>query len=308
MKALVSIVVPVYNGEPYLGRLLNCLLNQTYKNLEFVFVDDFSTDGSMSILKYAAQKDSRIKIYTNNKKAGNAAKGIEFALSKVSGDFYFYLSQDDFIDLDLIEKCVRKAVLTGADICIPNMIWYEGKDKENKKYGKFPLNSNYDQILSSREAFVESLTWQIHCFMLVSMKLIKSQGFKAKLFNSDEYYSRKNLLDSNFIVFANTNFYYNQNNASSITRTEKVQNIDWLATDLMLIDLLFEYKFIYEIKVKMIKRVTNNYLKEKRKLCLYKNVEEKKYFESCLKDSRRKLLQLSIQMMLLKNIIKIFFF
>lgn len=95
MNAKVSIIVPVYNTAKYLPACIESILNQTYENLEIIFVDDGSTDDSNKILASYAKKDSRVKII-NQKNSGQSAarnKGLKYA----TGDFISFIDSDDEI-------------------------------------------------------------------------------------------------------------------------------------------------------------------------------------------------------------------
>ena len=71
---LISIIVPVYNSELYINRCLDSLLKQTYKNIEIIIVDDGSKDNSLQLIKDYANKDSRIKVYTQSNQGPSVAR------------------------------------------------------------------------------------------------------------------------------------------------------------------------------------------------------------------------------------------
>lgn len=71
-----SFIVPVYNTANYLGRCLDSILNQTYKNFEVICVDDGSTDDSLSILKIYEQKDSRVKVFSQKNSGVSSARNL----------------------------------------------------------------------------------------------------------------------------------------------------------------------------------------------------------------------------------------
>jgi len=100
----VSIVVPVYNVERYLERCVKSLLNQTYKNVEIILVDDGSTDSSPQLCKSLTKLHSNIKcIHKNNNGLGMARNtGIDIA----TGDFVIFIDSDDWCDQNLIEKLI----------------------------------------------------------------------------------------------------------------------------------------------------------------------------------------------------------
>lgn len=102
----VSVIIPVYNVQDYLAECLESILNQTYTDFEILCIDDCSTDGSSAILREYARKDSRIKIWTNEKNRGQAyARNI--GLSKAAGEYVLFVDADDMICQELLKKCME---------------------------------------------------------------------------------------------------------------------------------------------------------------------------------------------------------
>lgn len=101
----ISVIIPVYNVEKYLRQCLDSVINQTYKNLEIICINDASTDNSLEILKEYAQKDSRIILLDNevNLHVGiSRNRGLEIA----TGEYIHFLDSDDWMELDAYEKLV----------------------------------------------------------------------------------------------------------------------------------------------------------------------------------------------------------
>ena len=116
MNKLVTIVIPVYNAEPYIERCVDSVINQTYKNLEIILVDDASSDNCPEICDKYARKDLRIKvIHKNNEGAGRARNtGIDNA----TGEYIFFFDSDDYVEPNTVEKCVQIAQETAADVVV----------------------------------------------------------------------------------------------------------------------------------------------------------------------------------------------
>lgn len=102
----VSVIVPVYNVEKYLKECVDSLINQTYKNLEIILVDDGSTDNSGSICDDYATKDSRVKVI--HKENGGASSSRKMGIESSTGDYIVTLDSDDWIDLETVEECINK--------------------------------------------------------------------------------------------------------------------------------------------------------------------------------------------------------
>ena len=104
-KGLVSIIIPVYNGEHHLNELIENLVNQTYKKIEIITVDNNSTDNSLELLKVLSKEKTFLRIFSNKKNegyCGGCNKGIENAY----GEFLLFLSQDRIMNNDWIKKIV----------------------------------------------------------------------------------------------------------------------------------------------------------------------------------------------------------
>lgn len=114
MSPKVSVIVPVYNLEKYIARSLDSLLNQTYKNIEVIVVDDGSSDGSRKIIEEYSQKDDRIiSIFKKNTGVSDTRnKGLEIA----SGDYVGFMDGDDTIEPNMYQLLVKNAIENNADI------------------------------------------------------------------------------------------------------------------------------------------------------------------------------------------------
>lgn len=91
---LVSIIVPVYNVEKYLPKCVDSLINQTYKNVEIILVDDGSTDQSGNICDTYLEKDNRIVVL--HKKNGGLSDARNFGIEHAKGDYYSFVDSDDY--------------------------------------------------------------------------------------------------------------------------------------------------------------------------------------------------------------------
>ena len=112
---LISVVVPVYNAEKYIGECIESVLRQTYKEWELILVDDCGKDFSMSIAKDYASKDDRINIVECDYNVGPMeARERGYRLSK--GDFITFLDSDDILPNIALELLLYKAKESGADI------------------------------------------------------------------------------------------------------------------------------------------------------------------------------------------------
>lgn len=113
---LVSIIVPVYNGSNYLKYALDSALNQTYKNIEIIVVNDGSNDDGKT-KRVAKKYGSKIRYY--EKTNGGVSSALNFGISKMKGDYFAWLSHDDLIEPEHIEKLVEYVSIKGNEKTIP---------------------------------------------------------------------------------------------------------------------------------------------------------------------------------------------
>lgn len=97
----ISVVMPVYNAERFLEDTMNSILNQTFDDLEFICVDDGSSDGSLDILHEFSKKDPRVKVFSLNHEGGGNARN--FGLKQVSGKYLYLMDADDLLYLNAFE-------------------------------------------------------------------------------------------------------------------------------------------------------------------------------------------------------------
>ncbi|WP_348824131.1 glycosyltransferase family 2 protein [Flavobacterium aestuarii] len=263
---LVTVFVPVYNGEKYLRNTLASIQNQTYKNIEVLLVDDSSTDGSKIILDEFASKDDRFKIFVK-RKGGMVSVSWNFIKSEIKGDYVFYSSQDDVFSIDLLEKMVEKQKETNADSILPDMEFYFENTSNNKKI--IGLNGNRELVLSGRKACEASLNWSIHGFPLTKTSLLDDEVFPEDAFDSDEFITRKLFLKSNKVVFSDGIFYYRQDNPNAITKTFSAKNFYTLNTLFRIFSLLKENNFEKSFVLNSQFSLLSKYLQLSAKFHLY---------------------------------------
>lgn len=99
---LISFIIPVYNVERYLKRCVNSVIEQIYRNIEIILIDDGSTDQSGFICDELAAQDSRIKVI--HKKNGGLSSARNAGIRLAKGDYLCFVDSDDWVDIDLIEK------------------------------------------------------------------------------------------------------------------------------------------------------------------------------------------------------------
>lgn len=111
---LVSVIIPVYNAEKYVRETLDCVCNQTLRDIEIICVDDGSTDGSLAILEEYAARDGRFRILQQKNQYAGVARNNGMAIAK--GKYLSFLDADDLFLPDMLERMYRRAEETGAEM------------------------------------------------------------------------------------------------------------------------------------------------------------------------------------------------
>lgn len=134
MNCKISVIIPIYNVENYLGECLNSVINQTYKNIEIICVDDGSTDSSLEILNEYRLKDSRIKIISQQNTGQGYARYV--GLKNSTGDFVFFMDGDDFLELNALSTLYENIRSNDSDMVIFKFIRYDHINN-SKSYNNF---------------------------------------------------------------------------------------------------------------------------------------------------------------------------
>lgn len=112
----ISVILPVYNVEKYLRQCLDTIIGQTLKEIEILCVDDGSTDNSAKILEEYAQKDQRVKVFTQKNAGAGAARNL--GLRHASGKYLSFLDSDDFFEPDMLEEAYEQAERYEAEMVV----------------------------------------------------------------------------------------------------------------------------------------------------------------------------------------------
>lgn len=118
----LSVVIPVYNTEQYLPRCIDSLINQTYKNIEFIFVNDCSPGNAEEIIKKYQEQDSRIKYVTYDKNRGLFRARMAGA-EKAKGEYIAFMDSDDYATLDFYNTLIKCAEEKNAEIAVGKTIF-----------------------------------------------------------------------------------------------------------------------------------------------------------------------------------------
>lgn len=220
----VSIIIPVYNTSKYLEECINSIYSQTFKNLEVIAINDGSTDDSLNILNRLKEKYSELIII--NKKNTGVSDTRNIGIKMSSGDFIMFVDSDDYIEKDMIEIMLEKAIETKADIvrCNANLFNISGTiTHENFTSFSNKLFSTKDVIIYERFFSDKDA---LNCYtplLLINKKVIVNFDTSLAFLEDMDFYL-KLFLNLSSIYFIDKNLYnyrYNSNSSSkNITNVE----------------------------------------------------------------------------------------
>lgn len=178
MSTTVSVILPVYNVEKYLGRCLDSIINNTYKNLEIICVDDGSTDNCLQILNEYALKDDRIVVISQENRGVSGARNS--GLEAVSGDYIAFIDPDDWIDKHYFEYLIRPILEDNLDMTIcshQNAYENDAADKFKQSQNTGQLSSLSFKTFSARELLRSTIHYNYATRKIIRASLIGQLRF-----------------------------------------------------------------------------------------------------------------------------------
>ncbi len=205
----LSVIVAVYNTEKYLEKCLESLLNQTYKNIELIVINDCSTDNSLRILKQYAKKYSNIVLVENEKNRG-LSYSRNTGLDHATGDYIGYIDSDDYIDSTYYENIMEKIVSENADMAITDMkIVYEDSSYPDH------ITKGCDGELTKLN-FIKNGLAASACNKVFKKEIISKYRFAEGKLNEDLAVIIPSIVEANKIVYVPDNYYYYVQRGGSI--------------------------------------------------------------------------------------------
>lgn len=221
---LISVIVPVYNVEKYLNKCVESIVNQTYKNLEIILVDDGSTDSSGTICDQWAKKDNRIRII--HKENGGLSDARNKGLSVANGDYIGFVDSDDWIDLDFYKTLIINCKRYNADLAACKVI------KEFDDHEETFICDCTKELFSPEEAIETLLNGKVFLAVvwnkLYKRTLFTDVEFPVGKIHEDEFITYKVLGSAKRLVFNKSTYYYYRQREGSIMSTISYNNTDVL--------------------------------------------------------------------------------
>lgn len=214
----VSIIVPVFNSENTIDECISSLVNQTYKNIEIILVNDGSTDKSKEKCNNFLKKDKRI-ILINKKNAG-VSNARNYGIEKATGDLLMFVDSDDYIEPDMIRKMIRLHNRESMEVCFFCMVFSNGK---KIKEIKLPESNTADSILPYAVDNTTNIGGYM-CGKLFDTRIIKKYKLRlneAITMMEDALFVTEYLTHIKYVNIIKYPLYYYRQLKSSVTHNQR---------------------------------------------------------------------------------------
>ena len=226
MEPLISIVIPVYNVEKYIDRCIVSVVEQTYKNLEIILVDDGTPDDSGKLCDEWAEKDDRIVVY--HKPNGGLSDARNYGTERANGEFVTYIDSDDYVLPEYVEYLYNNLVACNADIsCCDFENVYKAErllafEKNNEK-------GNVEKVTGKNACYNLMVGDSCEYYVVAWAKLYKRQivedyQYPVGRYHEDEATTYKYLYSADYIAKGDKKLYAYYQNDSGITHNKGEKN------------------------------------------------------------------------------------
>ncbi len=230
----ITIIIPVFNSDKYLDQCLDSIINQTFKNIEIICIDDGSTDNSVDILMNYADSDNRITVIAQHNRYAGVARNIGIKISR--GKYFLFLDSDDFFDLNFCKIMYEKALETNSDIVVCNVNLFD--DKSNKitqpqwslKLSLLPPQKYFSPVEIKKNIFTFTNNWAWNKLIKKDLVTLNNIFFQGIMHTNDTYFicmcmvlSKKISCINNRLVFYRINV--NKSLTTSFSREKSKDDI-----------------------------------------------------------------------------------
>ena len=226
MNPLISVIIPIYNVEKYLARCVDSIVNQTYKNLEIILVDDGSPDRCPQMCDDYAEKDSRIKVV--HKKNGGLSDARNAGIAVATGEYISFIDSDDYVSDDFFECLLDVINKENSDIAECSVV----KFYEDNRFDEFSddLSVKTYDTQDAMSALIAENPFHQHVWnKLYKTELVKDIPYAVGKLNEDEFWTYQVFGRANKVARLNkTMYYYFQRNSSIMGVGYNIRRLDAL--------------------------------------------------------------------------------
>ena len=213
-SAMVSVIIPVYNVQMYLAECVDSVINQTYKNLEIILVDDGSTDESGKICDQYSEIDSRIHVI--HKKNGGLSDARNAGIQVSTGKYLSFIDSDDYLERTALEQMMQAILISHSEIAICNIMRFYDDGCTEEFYNP----TDNQEVLEGIRRF-DTLNQPSVCNKLFDAKLFANISFPYGKFYEDTYVYHELLYKADKVVLTGkTGYRYLSRKGSILGRSQ----------------------------------------------------------------------------------------
>ena len=225
----VSVIIPVYNTEKYIEECISSVVNQTFKDIEIILVDDGSTDNSSKLCDLYSKKYDFINVIHKNNEGLGLTRNA--GMMKASGRYIIFVDSDDYIEKNTIETVLNKILLDDADVC-----YYSNKclrttgicENEVRHYPKTLVGSNivnelFPKFFGTSQRKIDSYSIGSACMAMYNLEFLRKNDLyfqsEREVLCEDIIFNANVCLKCKKVTFVNDCLYVYRENLNSLTHT-----------------------------------------------------------------------------------------
>lgn len=255
MEKIISVIVPIYNSEKYLGKCIDSLINQSYKNFELLLIDDGSKDDSLSICNKYAALDSRVKVH--HKENEGIAKTRNYGLQAASGEYITFVDSDDYVDPNFLKLLLEAIEINHCELSICSFVRFTDDGIIHNAVEKSRVVDRSDlELLFFTDSSIGKANWN----KLYKAKLVNDLKFPDICLGEDYVFNFEYLKKVKKVAIVNDELYYYRitpSSLSNLTNYNKKKMIDQIISRSSVIDSISNKKALALAKKEYLKAVKN---------------------------------------------------
>ncbi len=250
----ISVIIPAYNVEKYIEDCLNSVLNQTFKDLEIIVVDDGSDDGTLNIIEEYASKDNRINLIKKDNKGPGSARNS--GLDVASGEYIYMLDSDDILDTNALEELYELSTEKNTDLIMfksENFNHNLNEPAEDKYYLLEQMPPSYNNKLFSFNDLVDDFD-KIDIVVYTKFfkqDLIRDVRFDEDIIFEDNIFTIDYIYKANRIYFYNKKLYNRRLRKNSIITSTSKKHTDSVEVNRRMINNIKKHGYYDKVKEKL---------------------------------------------------------
>lgn len=242
-QSIISVIIPIYNVEKYLFRCINSIVNQTYRELEIILVDDGSLDNCPQMCDEWAVKDKRIKVV--HKENGGLSDARNVGLDSATGEYISFIDSDDWINLNTFEKMISRMKEDKSDIVTCGVNWVKDEKIIRKDTSNDVLLNNHlamYELLNDRA--IKQYVWN----KLYKREIVQNVPFEKGRYHEDVFWTYKIIGKAKWISIMSDSFYnYMQRSNSIMGESYSANRLDALDAMQLRCEYIFDnYPDLYD--------------------------------------------------------------